>query len=59
MADVRDRLELPRIALLPLGISRLIVVQMALGELPYRQVGLLAALYLLWATALVCLWAAC
>lgn len=49
------RLELPRIALLPLGIIALIVVQLALGKLVYRQVGLLATLYLLWATALICL----
>jgi len=49
------RLELPRIALLPLGIIVLIVVQLALGKLVYRQVGLLATLYLLWASALICL----
>jgi O-antigen ligase len=49
------RLELPRIALLLLGFAGLIVIQMLLGWLPYRQVGLLAALYLLWATGLVML----
>lgn len=49
------RLELPRIALLLLGFAGLIVIQMLLGWLPYRQVGLLAALYLLWATGLTML----
>jgi O-antigen ligase len=49
------RLELPRIALLPIGMTALIVLQLALSKLGYRQVGLLAALYLLWATALICL----
>jgi len=49
------RLELPRIALLPLGIIVLIVVQLAQGKLGFHQVGLLAALYLLWATGLICL----
>ncbi len=49
------RLELPRVALLLLGFTGLIVVQMLLGRLPYRQVGLLGALYLLWAIGLVVL----
>ncbi len=49
------RLELPRVALLPLGVTGLIVLQMVLGRLPFHQVGLLAALYLLWATGLVML----
>ncbi len=42
-------------ALLPLGFIGLIVLQMILGRLPFHQVGLLAALYLLWATGLVML----
>jgi O-antigen ligase len=50
-----SRLELPRIALLPLGVTVLIVVQLAAGKLVFHQVGLLAALYLLWAAALICL----
>jgi O-antigen ligase len=49
------RLELPRVALLPLGLAGLIVIQMLLGLLAYRQVGLLASLYLLWAVGLVVL----
>jgi len=49
------RLQLPRVALLPLGFVGLIVVQLLLGRLPYYQVGLLAALYLIWATGLVML----
>jgi O-antigen ligase len=50
-----SRLELPRVALLPLGFTGLIIAQMVFGRLPYHQVGLLAALYLLWATGLVML----
>jgi len=49
------RLELPRAALLPLSFTGLIVAQMMLGWLPYRQVGLLAALYLIWASGLIML----
>jgi O-antigen ligase len=49
------RLELPRVALLPLGLAGLIVIQLLLGLLAYRQVGLLASLYLLWAVGLVIL----
>jgi O-antigen ligase len=49
------RLELPRVALLPLGFTGLIVLQMVLGRLAFHQVGLVAALYLLWATGLVML----
>ena len=49
------RLELPRVALLLLGLIGLILLQLLLGRLAYRQVGLLGALYLLWATGLVML----
>jgi O-antigen ligase len=49
------RLEMPRIALLPLSIIVLIALQLVQGKLLFHQVGLLAALYLLWATALICL----
>jgi O-antigen ligase len=49
------RLDLPRVALLPLGFAGLIVVQLVFGWLPYHQVGLLAALYLVWATGLIML----
>ena len=53
LAAYVGRLELPRVALLPLAFAGLIVLQMVLGRLPYRQVGLLGALYLLWATGIV------
>jgi len=49
------RLEMPRIALLPLAFAGLIMVQLIQGKLVFHQVGLLATLYLLWATALICL----
>jgi len=49
------RLQFPRVGLLFLGFTGLILLQMLLGRLPYRQVGLLAMLYLLWATGLVML----
>jgi O-antigen ligase len=48
-------LELPRVALLPLALCLLIVVQLVQGKLVFHEVGLLAALYLLWACALICL----
>jgi len=47
------RLELPRAALLLLIFAGLIVLQMMLGRLPYRQAGMLGTLYLLWATGIV------
>ena len=53
LAAYAGRLELPRVALLPLAFAGLIVLQMVLGRLPYRQVGLLGALYLLWAAGIV------
>lgn len=49
------RLELPRVALLPLALIGLIVLQLLMGRLAYHQVGLLGALYLLWATGLIML----
>src|SRR5678816_2130454 len=52
---IRDSLEMPRIALLPLAFVGLIMVQLVLGKLIFREVGFLATLYLLWATALICL----
>jgi O-antigen ligase len=55
LAAYVDRLELPRVAALPLIFAGLIIVQLLLGRLPYRQVGLLGALYLLWATGIVVL----
>jgi len=50
-----ERMELPRAALMPLGFAALILLQLLLGRLPYAQVGLLGALYLLWAAGLVIL----
>jgi O-antigen ligase len=50
-----ERVELPRVALLPLAFAGLIVIQMLSGQVLYREVGLLAALYLLWATGLIIL----
>ena len=50
-----ERLQLPRIALLPLGFVLLILVHMMLGRVPYRQFGLLGIMYLLWAGGLVVL----
>jgi O-antigen ligase len=55
LAAYVGRLELPRVTLLLLAFAGLIVLQMVLGRLPYRQVGLLGALYLLWAAGLVSL----
>jgi hypothetical protein len=49
------RLEMPRIALLPLAFVGLILVQLLQDKLVFREVGFLATLYLLWATALICL----
>jgi len=49
------RLYLPRIALLPLLFTGLILVHLVLGRVPYQQAGLLGALYLLWTVALILL----
>jgi O-antigen ligase len=49
------RLPIPRVAWLPIAFIVLIVVQMLLGKLAYRQHGLLGALFLLWAFGLVLL----
>ncbi len=49
------RLELPRIGLLSLALIGIIILQVALGRIAYHQEALLAALYLLWVTALIIL----
>jgi O-antigen ligase len=49
------QLPVPRVAWLPLAFIALILVQMLLGKLAYRQHGLLGALFLLWAFGLVLL----
>jgi len=48
-------LQLPVIALLPVALAALIMVQYLLGGLPYAGPSLTAALYLVWATLLVAL----
>lgn len=48
-------LALPRIALVPLGLVALLLLQLALGKPPYPQQALLACLYLLWAALLMTL----
>jgi O-antigen ligase len=50
-----ERLALPRVALLPAGFAGLLLLQTALGRLVYYQQGVLAALYLAWAAALMLL----
>ena len=45
----------PRITLLPIGLSLLILVQFALGKLVYFDQVLLLTLYLLWAALLIIL----
>jgi O-antigen ligase len=47
--------EIPRIVLLPIGMLLLVVVQYALGKMPYFGQMLLFALYLMWATLLIML----
>ena len=51
-ADGR-RIEIPRPAVLPLGLTVLIAVQVALGRVEYWQQGVLGALFLLWACAML------
>lgn len=47
--------ELPRIVALPVGLLLLVVVQYALGKIPYFGQMLLIALYLMWAALLMLL----
>jgi O-antigen ligase len=49
------KLPVPRVTLLPAGFIVLILLQIALGRLAFSQQGLLGALYLLWAAALMVL----
>lgn len=46
---------IPRIAMLPLGLLLLVVIQYGLGKMPYFGQMLLVALYLMWAALLVML----
>jgi len=45
----------PVVALAPLGLILVLVLQVALGRVPYPQQALIAALYLLWASLLLML----
>ncbi|UCF74561.1 MAG: O-antigen ligase family protein, partial [Betaproteobacteria bacterium] len=45
----------PVIALAPLGLILVLVIQSALGRVPYPEQALIAALYLLWASLLIML----
>ena len=47
--------EIPRIVLLPIGLMLLVLMQFALGKMPYFGQMLLITLYLLWATLLIML----
>ena len=47
--------ELPRVALLPIGLMLLVAVQYALGQLPYFDQAWLYILYLIWASLLIAL----
>jgi O-antigen ligase len=49
------KLPVPRVTVLPAAFVVLILLQIALGRLAYAQQGLLGALYLLWAAALMVL----
>ncbi len=49
------RIEAPRVVVLPLGLCLLVAIQVAAGELPYWQQGVLGGLYLLWAAAIAAL----
>ncbi|MGH8709953.1 MAG: Wzy polymerase domain-containing protein [Burkholderiales bacterium] len=50
-----NNLELPRMALVPLVLYPLLLLQFALGNIAYPEQVLLALLYLLWATFLILL----
>ena len=47
--------EIPRIVLLPIGLSLLVLLQLAAGKIGYLDQALLATLYLLWAALLIML----
>jgi O-antigen ligase len=56
--QVRDRLQIPVIGIVPLGLCAVFLLQWALGRITYPELALIAALYLLWAFALVLVGAA-
>ena len=49
------KLEIPNIALIPLGLAALLLIQLATGHLAFVTQGLIFALYLLWALLLLIL----
>lgn len=53
--EVLARLEVPGIALLPLGLGALLLVQFASGQVVFATQALIFALYLLWALLLLIL----
>ena len=54
-AKIFEQLEIPGIALLPLGIATLILIQFAAGRVTFPTQALIFLLYLLWATLLLIL----
>jgi O-antigen ligase len=54
-ASRQQRIEAPRVVLLPLGLCVLLVIQIAAGRLAYWQEGVLGGLYMLWAGAVATL----
>ncbi len=50
----KSSVEVPRMVLLPIGILLLLLAQMAMGKLAYWQQGAMAAMYLLWSVAMLC-----
>lgn len=52
-SDFWREAEIPRIVLLPLGLAAIVVIQFALGMLPYFEQTLLVSLYFLWAALLM------
>lgn len=51
----RKQPEIPRVVLLPIGLSLLVLLQFAAGKVGYWDQALLAVLYLLWAALLIML----
>jgi O-antigen ligase len=49
------RIEVPRVAVIPLGLGLILTLQVAAQKLPYWQQAVLGGLYLLWAAAIAVL----
>lgn len=54
LSQAKTGIEVPRTALLPLGILVLLLIQMTQGKLNYWQQGAIGAMYLLWSVAMMC-----